>query len=155
MSELRQRHPRQENPAYLAFIRDMPCLICRKSPVDPAHIRMGCIAVGKDGTGGGQKSDDKWALPLCRDHHDEQHAAGSEILFWRHYRIDPFAMAARLYAAWCEARNISEPEEPERYRTKKKRSSFKRPSNPQPFPRRKQPWPTPQLKSRGFRKARP
>jgi hypothetical protein len=151
MTELRQREPRQENSAYLAHIRKMPCLICGRRGVDPAHIRMGCIEIGKDYTGGGEKSSDKWTLPLCREHHDEQHAHGNELLFWRKYNLDPLAIAARLWSAWC-AEHGGEPET-QRYRTKK-RSSFKRPPKPQPFPKGNRPWPVRQgtIKSRGFRK---
>ena len=76
MTELRQRELRERCEAYLAHIRTLPCLICgRKS--EAAHIRMACIEIGKDHTGGGRKPSDKWTLSLCRFHHLEQHALGN------------------------------------------------------------------------------
>jgi hypothetical protein len=42
----------------------------------------------------GEKSSDKWALPLCGKHHREQHSM-NEREFWASYGIDPFALAMR------------------------------------------------------------
>lgn len=148
MTELRQRLPRQENEQYLAHVRTLLCLICGR-PAEPAHIRMGCIEVGKDPTGGAEKSSDKWALPLCRLHHEEQHDAGSEILFWRKYKLDPFAIAMRLWTAWRTEMNVSEPET-KRYRTRK-RSGFKVKQTPTHFAHVNHNWPKRPIKSRGFR----
>jgi hypothetical protein len=54
---------------------------------------------GKDQTGAGRKPDDKWCVPLCRHHHDEQHARGDELAWWRSYGLDPFVIAIELYAS--------------------------------------------------------
>jgi hypothetical protein len=146
---VRQREPRQENAQYLAHVRTLGCLICG-AKAEPAHIRMGCIEASKNPTGGGEKSSDKWALPVCREHHDEQHDAGSEILFWRKYKLDPFAIAMRLWTAWRAAHGADEPET-KRYRTRK-RSSFKVIPTPQHFVHVKHNWPKRPFKSRGFGK---
>jgi hypothetical protein len=99
MSDLRQRQPREEDPAYLAYVRTLPCLICRRGPSDPAHLRTGARQYGKPPTGMGEKPSDWWTLPLCRQHHDDQHR-GNELAWWtRHGFPDPFAVAIALYAS--------------------------------------------------------
>ena len=97
---LAQRQPRIEDPAYLAFVRTLPCLICRRpGPNDPAHLRSAARQYGKRLTGMGEKPDDKWVLPLCRHHHNEQHRR-NELQWWASYGIaDPFALADTLYAS--------------------------------------------------------
>lgn len=99
MSSLRQRQPRVRCKAYLDHIRSRKCLICSGIDVEAAHLRIGCIEVGKRETGGQEKSDDRWALPLCKRHHTEQHSM-AELAFWKKYELDPFAIAARLWSAW-------------------------------------------------------
>lgn len=97
---LRQRQPREEDPAYLAHVRTLPCLICRRpGPSDPAHLRTGARQYGKPPTGMGEKPSDCWVLPLCRTHHDDQHR-NNELAWWaRHGVPDPFVIAVALYAA--------------------------------------------------------
>lgn len=98
MTGLRQRQPRQEDPAYLAYVRTLPCLIClRPGPSDAAHIRTAAPQYGKRYTGKGEKPDDKWVLPLCRAHHEAQHRE-SELGWWAGMGVaDPFAIAVALY----------------------------------------------------------
>lgn len=96
---LRQREPRVEDPAHLAYLRTLPCLVCGRGPSDPAHIRAPAPHYGKRYTGKGEKPDDKWVLPLCRHHHDAQHRE-SELGWWAGMGIaDPFAVAVALYAS--------------------------------------------------------
>lgn len=97
---LRQRHPREVDPAYLAYVRTLPCLICRRpGPSDPAHLRSAARQYGKPHTGMGEKPDDRWVLPLCRTHHSEQHR-NNELAWWARQGFpDPFAVAVALYAA--------------------------------------------------------
>jgi len=48
-------------------IKSMKCLVCNSSKVDVAHVK----TVGSGGC------DELWNLmPLCRQHHSEQHAIG-------------------------------------------------------------------------------
>lgn len=44
-----------------------------------------------------KKPSDKYTVPLCDHHHDEQHRIG-ETTFWKTYKIDPLKVAARLWA---------------------------------------------------------
>lgn len=77
-----QRHPRQEWPAHLAYLRTLPCLACGdNTSTEAAHIRMGCEEIEKRPTGLGEKPDDIYAVPLCGRCHREQHEIG-ENAFW-------------------------------------------------------------------------
>lgn len=92
------KRPRVKNDNHLDFIRSLPCAVCGNNiETEAAHIRAGDLFYGKRNTGGAEKSSDKWALPLCNEHHTEQHE-GNELAFWRRYRIDPFVLALSLYA---------------------------------------------------------
>jgi hypothetical protein len=96
---LEQRQPRMEDAVYLAYVRGLPCLICGYPRSDPAHLRSAARQYGKRQCGMGEKPDDRWVLPLCRHHHDEQHRH-NELQWWASYGIpDPHALAIALYAA--------------------------------------------------------
>lgn len=96
---LLQRQPRQEDAAYLAYVRGLPCLICRRPGSDPAHLRSAARQYGKRQCGMAEKPDDCWVLPLCRTHHDEQHR-NNEMQWWARQGIpDPHAVAIALYAS--------------------------------------------------------
>lgn len=88
---------RIEDPAHLAFIRSLPSIISGKMPCEACHIRAGSAVHRKKQTGMGQKPDDCWTLPMTPEEHREQHAM-NETDFWRQHGIDPFAVAAQLYA---------------------------------------------------------
>ena len=102
MTELRQRDPRQENKAFLAFVRSKPCCACGASPpVQAAHLRQGCPERGKRPTGIGERPSDSWAVPLCALCHltgrEALHKLG-EQRFWKRIGKDPFQIAADLFA---------------------------------------------------------
>ena len=59
--------------AYLKYLRTLPCEVCGKL-AEPAHQRF----LGSGGTS--YKPPDYEAIPLCRDHHDEQEA--DAVPFW-------------------------------------------------------------------------
>jgi hypothetical protein len=99
------RTPRVEKPSHLAFIRKLGCVCCAtgdvrsgflSSQLQAAHIQGGSRPHGKEPAGGAQKSDDRWALPLCGEHHAEQHGM-KETEFWNLYRIDQFLLALVLW----------------------------------------------------------
>ncbi|QIO34348.1 DUF968 domain-containing protein [Bradyrhizobium sp. 1(2017)] len=93
-----QRDPRQRDERYLAYIRTLPCCICGdNTSTEAAHLRVGLISAStpKRATGMGEKSSDKWALPLCSRHHREQHRM-NELEFWASYGINPFELAISL-----------------------------------------------------------
>ena len=61
------------NPAYLAKVRELPCVCCGKQPVEAHH----CRDMPMDNErglyerlpGAAQKSSDRDAIPLCPFHH--------------------------------------------------------------------------------------
>lgn len=119
---LTQRQPRIEDPAWLAQVRKMPCLVChRPGPNDPAHIRSAAPQYGKRHTGFGEKPDDRWVTPLCRHHHDEQHARGDELAWWISKGIpDPHGEAKALYAKRpADLRPLPAPAKPKRVSVRK------------------------------------
>ena len=96
---MRQRLQRQKNERHLAFIRELPCIICGdNTTTEAAHIRSPDREYGKRPTGGAEKPDDLWTLPLCGRHHREQHKA-NELNFYTNEGINPFVMALSLFAA--------------------------------------------------------
>jgi hypothetical protein len=55
--ELRQREPRVEDEAFLAFVRTHLCAACGAPPPNhAAHIAMACPERGKRATGFGEKA---------------------------------------------------------------------------------------------------
>ena len=114
--DLRQREPRVEDKAFLAFVRTHRCAACGAPPPNhAAHIRMACPALGKRSVGTAEKPDDRWAVGLCRECHQDgpqaQHK-GSEAAFWRRVRVDPFAVAQALYEAFTTAKATGFPKRP-------------------------------------------
>ena len=101
---------RQEDPAHLALIRKMPCLLGGEGKVEAAHIRMSDAAYGKGNSGVGQKPDDCWTVPLASEVHREQTNSG-ERWFWEEHRINPLLIAQRLYGVSVALRSSKEPEE--------------------------------------------
>ena len=98
VASTKQRRPREKDNKHLAWIRTLHCCICGMPGPDPAHIRSASAVHGKRETGGAEKPHDKWVTPLCRVHHDEQHAAGNEVAWWASKGVDPFGLALSLYA---------------------------------------------------------
>ena len=95
------RTPRVKNDRHRQFIKTLPCVCCLVEGIeqqadDPMHIRSGSDLHGKEAAGGGQTSDDRWTLPGCRPHHNQQHAA-AELRFWADRGIDPFLLALTLW----------------------------------------------------------
>ena len=75
------------DPAFLAFVRSLPCSICyRTRGVEAAHI-------GRRGMA--QKSSDREAIPLCSLHHREQHRIGLRQ-FSTSYELDIPALVEQL-----------------------------------------------------------
>jgi hypothetical protein len=44
------------------------------------------------------KVSDEFTVPLCRTHHREVHRCNDESQWWSSFALDPFAIAARLWA---------------------------------------------------------
>lgn len=109
MGELRQRQPRVECKDFLAFVRRHPCTACgAPAPSQAAHIRFSDAAAGSINPGIGRKSDDRRAVPLCSDCHldapDAQHRVGDERKFWERVGVNPFEVAAGLWAQFEASR---------------------------------------------------
>ena len=86
------KNPRLYDRPYLDWLKTKPCVACHAAPPsDPAHIRIGLFAMG-------MKPDDRFATSLCRPCHDAQHAFGDEAKWWKLAGLDPFEIAAKLYA---------------------------------------------------------
>lgn len=85
---------------YLAMVRDCPCLHCGMEPSEAAHVRFASAAFGK-ASGLQKKPEDRWALPLCAEHHrlgrDAQHNRGEQE-FWAALGIHPLLTAEKLWA---------------------------------------------------------
>lgn len=114
MSDLRQRVPRVECPAFLAFVRRKPCCACgAPAPSQAAHVRFSDAASGNVNPGVGAKPSDRFCVPLCAGCHLDdpgaQHRVG-ERKFWARVGIDPYALAATLYAQF-ERRQKRTPEQ--------------------------------------------
>lgn len=98
VASTKQKRPRVEDVAHLKWIKTLHCCICGRTDPDPAHIRSSNPVYGKRETGGAEKASDKWTVPLCREHHDQQHNAGNELLWWASTGIDPFGLALALHS---------------------------------------------------------
>jgi hypothetical protein len=108
--------------------------------------------MGKRATGLGERPDDRWAVPLCRECHldgqDSQHRVG-EAAFWARAGLDPHAIAAGLYAEFLAVakfrfrKAIGESVAKLKPARPLKRSVAFRAKNQvkRPIPRRANPWP--------------
>lgn len=106
---------RQEDPAHLALIRRLPCLITgERERVEAAHVRYSSALHGKTNPGTGAKPDDRWTVPLCARLHteaaDAQHRAGEEW-WWEARGINPLLIAQRLHDLSTGLRAAGQPED--------------------------------------------
>jgi hypothetical protein len=94
---MRQRQPRRVDAGHLAYIRQLPCLVCLdNTATEAAHVRTGDLRADKPQAGLQQKPDDVWVLPLCGRCHRRQHDEG-ETRFWDYGIIDPIFMCLALH----------------------------------------------------------
>jgi hypothetical protein len=85
--------PQIRNASHLAWIRGHVCSVNASDcsdRIEAAHVR-----TGTDG-GMGVKPGDNWTIPLCSDHHHDQHQVG-EAQFERYHSIDMKAIAQALW----------------------------------------------------------
>ena len=85
--------PKVKNKKHLRFVASLPCVICRRTDVQAAHIRSG------NGAGVGMKSGDDCTIPLCITCHRKQHES-NERTWWEAYGgiEKATALAKTLYA---------------------------------------------------------
>lgn len=75
---------------YIEYVREHECLVCGAERVDAHHITTGGMAT---------KGHDFYAIPLCREHHQETHQNGLPHL-WREHRINPWQEVTHLVVAF-------------------------------------------------------
>lgn len=88
-----ERAPSRECAAHRKWVRGHACSVpgCERRDIECAHVRRGTDA------GVGIKPSDRWTIPLCAEHHREQHSIG-EASFERRHRIDMKRIAEALFA---------------------------------------------------------
>lgn len=114
---MRQREPRERDPAYLGWVAKLPCVACLaigrwNRHVQVAHLRASSLDHDKRETGKAEKPADKWTTPLCMPHHQgdsrvvliSQHKMG-ELDFWAAFGIDPFDLCLALVEAYVNGRS--------------------------------------------------
>ncbi len=91
---------RERSRAHLDFLRQLPCVMCavegRATPprsVDAAHVSF----LGNKGFG--SKASDRFAAPVCRSHHADQHANPPEKTWWARTGIRIRDLCEALFAA--------------------------------------------------------
>jgi hypothetical protein len=81
-----------KSPAHLRWVRSLPCCVpgCHVAiGVHAHHVRSASVA------GTGMKPSDRWAVPLCSEHHSEGHLMGW-MTFEAHYKLDLTGIARLL-----------------------------------------------------------
>ena len=95
----RQNRARKARPIdaasedYKAYVRTLPCTVCRKPAPSEAHH------VKSRGAGGVEVKN---LLPLCLEHHNFWHTMGRKT-FARIFNINPGPVAIALWVEWREA----------------------------------------------------
>lgn len=84
---------RKRSKAHLLFIREQPCLICKRSPSDAHHLKFAQPKAL------GRKVSDEFTVPLCRSHHHDLHRHGNEKSWWANLQVEPLAVASELWRA--------------------------------------------------------
>jgi hypothetical protein len=82
---------RRRNKAHLAFVAELPCLVCNRSPCDAHHLKF-----AQPNTLG-RKVSDEFTVPLCRTHHNDLHRHGNEMAWWADLHVSPIETAKHLW----------------------------------------------------------
>jgi ERF superfamily len=83
---------RLRDKAHLKFVASQACLVCGRQPSDAHHLR------SAQPRALGRKVSDEFAVPLCRTHHREVHRNHDETHWWSRFSLNPFSIAAVLWA---------------------------------------------------------
>ena len=84
---------------HLDDLRALPCAVCGRlvgGRSDPHHLLRG-LPVKERGMG--RRASDQYAIPACRQHHEELHAAADDEAYLTRHGIDGRALARALWAA--------------------------------------------------------
>lgn len=84
--------PRKRSKIHLSFVREQPCLICKRAPSDAHHVKFAQPRAL------GRKVSDEFTVPLCRPHHLALHRHGNEKTWWADMQIAPLPVARNLWA---------------------------------------------------------
>ena len=103
--EPREKRKRPKTPAekrdgkdevYLAKVRSLPCCVCgTPGPSEVHHLKQGVKR------GMAMKSEDRWTIPLCNDHHIngiERAGSKNEVQWFVVRGVDCLTLAANLWA---------------------------------------------------------
>lgn len=88
----------EPNKAYLAWVAQKPCLVCR-GQANVHHV------IGRSDRVGRISKDDTLVTPLCHAHHQGKkgvHGLGSHREFFNVYNIDLFWEAERLWREYMD-----------------------------------------------------
>ncbi|WP_456741319.1 MULTISPECIES: DUF968 domain-containing protein [unclassified Bradyrhizobium] len=85
--------PRKRSKAHLLFVREQRCLVCKRTPCDPHHLKFAQPRTL------GRKVSDEFTVPLCHAHHHELHREGNERAWWANLQISLLPIAQELWAA--------------------------------------------------------
>jgi len=81
---------RLRDKAHLKFVASQPCLVCKRQPSDPHHLRFAQPrAIGL-------KVSDEFTVPLCCGHHRQLHQTDNEVAWWKDLRINSLEIARGL-----------------------------------------------------------
>ena len=103
----REKRPRRKTPAekrpgkdpqHLANVRKLPCVVCGEpGPSECHHLKQGTNERGM-----GLRSSDKWAIPLCHEHHIngvERAGSRNELTWFESFGIAPLTLAQALWSS--------------------------------------------------------
>ncbi len=88
--------------AHRKFVSAQACLICGRQPSDAHHLR------AAQPRALGRKVSDEFTVPLCRIHHREVHRGANEPEWWNRFGVDPYLVAAALWAQTRPVRSVAE-----------------------------------------------
>ncbi len=92
----RKRKRPGDDKTHLHNIALLPCMVCGRGPVQVHHLLR--VPGGKRGMG--SRNEDRWAVPLCVNHHRELHADGNEVRWFTGMNIvAQVEIAEKLWAA--------------------------------------------------------
>jgi hypothetical protein len=93
---------RVRDKEHLKLVSAQACLVCGRRPSDPHHLRLAQPRALS------RKVSDEFTVPLCRIHHREVHRGGDEAAWWNRFDVDPYRVAAALWAQSRPFRSVAE-----------------------------------------------
>jgi hypothetical protein len=93
---------RYRDKAHRNFVSSQACCVCGRQPSDPHHLRCAQPRALS------RKVSDEFTVPLCRIHHREVHRVANESAWWNKVGVDPYFVAAALWAQTRPVRSVAE-----------------------------------------------